>query len=59
MNRIGGQLDYAKLAQLHMPADPSAQIQRLHSDGLKPRDIASQLGLHIDIVIRALRQVNL
>jgi hypothetical protein len=56
VNRIGGALDYRQLAQLHKPADPSAEIRRLHGEGLKPRDIASHLGLHIDIVLRAIRQ---
>lgn len=62
MNRhrtvIGGALDYRKLAELHRPADPSAEIRNLHSEGLKPRDIASHLGVHIDIVLRALGQVK-
>jgi hypothetical protein len=59
MNRnratIGGALNYRQLAELNRPADPSAQIQRMHSEGLTPRDIASHLGVHIDIVLRALR----
>jgi hypothetical protein len=55
---IGGQLDYARLAELHKPTDPSAQIRRMHNEGLKPRDIASVLAIHIDVVLRALRQVS-
>lgn len=61
MTRIGGALDYAKLAQHHRPADPAAlagEIRRQASQGLKPRDIASAIGVHIDIVLRELRQVN-
>lgn len=61
MNRIGGVLDYRLLAQRHRPADPSAigaEIRRQASQGLKPRDIASALGVHIDIVLRELHQVN-
>lgn len=55
MNRIGGALDYRQLAQVHKPADPSTEIRSLHAQGLKPRDIASHLGLHIDIVLRAIK----
>lgn len=61
VNRIGGDLDYAKLAQHHRPADPAAltgEIRRQAAQGLKPRDIASAIGAHIAIVLRELRQVN-
>ena len=54
-------LDYAKLAQRHRPAEPAAmgdEIRRQAANGLKPRDIASHLGLHIDVVLRELRQVS-
>lgn len=60
MNRIGGALDYARLARLHKPADPAAlaaEIQRQHAQGLKPRDIASHLAVHVDVVLRALSKV--
>lgn len=58
---IPGKLDYTKLAQRHRPADPEAigaEIRRQAAQGLKPRDIASAIGVHIDIVLRELRQVN-
>ena len=61
MNRIGGVLDYARLAQQHKPTDPvalAAEIQRQHAQGLKPRDIASHLAVHIDVVLRALHKVS-
>lgn len=61
MNRIGGILDYAKLAQHHRPAYPAAlaeKIRRQASQGLKPQDIASAIGVHIDIVLRELGQVS-
>jgi hypothetical protein len=55
---IGGQLDYAKLAELHRPADQQAianEVRRLHSEGLKPRDIASALHLGLNAVLALLR----
>lgn len=58
---IGGTINYAELAQQHKPKDPSAlaqEVRRLSAEGLKPRDIASHLGLHIDLVLMALRGVN-
>lgn len=48
---------YDLLAQQHRPNDPAAlsqEVRRLSAAGLKPRDIASHLALHIDIVLRML-----
>ena len=59
--RMGVALDYARLSQLHRPTDPgafAAEIRRLNAEGLKPRDIASHLGMQIDVVLTALREVS-
>ena len=57
---IAGKLDlatYDALAGLHRPADPAAlraECRRLHSTGLKPRDIACALRLALGQVLEAL-----
>jgi hypothetical protein len=48
---------YAALAQLHRPTDPAAidaEIRRLGATGLKPRDIATAMGLAERAVVAAL-----
>jgi hypothetical protein len=56
---IGGALDYRQLAEMNRPTDPVAlneEARRLNAQGLKPRDISSHLGLHIEVVMRALNE---
>jgi hypothetical protein len=50
---------YEMRANLHKPSDPDAfalEIRRLHSEGLKPRDIANALRLDLAAVLTALRR---
>ena len=57
---IPGQLDaaaYAALAALNRPSAPDAihaEVRRLHSTGLKPRDVAAALQLPLPEVLTAL-----
>ena len=56
-SNVGGRLDYARLANLHRPADPAAiarEVRRLHNTGLKPRDIAVALRIAPDQVMNML-----
>lgn len=61
MNRaLPGALDmsaYAQLAQLHKPSDPkqlAAEIRRLRSSGLTPRDISVAVRVALDVVVNVL-----
>lgn len=50
--------EYQQRAQQHRPDDQAAlvvEIRRLTGEGLKPRDIAAALNLHISFVLLALR----
>lgn len=51
-------LNYESASQQHRPSDPhelAAEIRRLHSTGLSPRDIAAALRLALPAVVEALR----
>lgn len=53
-SHVGGRLDYATLAQLHRPADPTAlarEAEGLMSQGLSARDVATALRLSLPAVL--------
>lgn len=53
--------DYITCAQRHRPTDSTAiaaEVRRLHTTGLRPRDIASALRVHPQIVLILLGQVS-
>jgi hypothetical protein len=55
---VPGQLGYHELALLYRPTDPAAlkaEIRRMRSRGLLPRDIATALRLDLAAVVEALR----
>lgn len=50
---IGGAMNYARLSQVHRPADPQAlakEVRRLASTGLTATDIATALRLNLAAV---------
>ena len=50
--------DYRKRAEVHKPRSNDAltpEIERLREQGLKPRDIAAALGVHIGVVLAVFR----
>jgi hypothetical protein len=58
---VGGSLNYAALAQLHRPTSPkaiSAEIRRLHADGLKPRDISVALRIDLSQVLQIIGELS-
>lgn len=60
MRRIGGQLDYARLAQQHRPTDPAsmrAAALELRRSGLTVADISTALQLG-EAAVRALLQAG-
>jgi hypothetical protein len=53
---IGGVLDYSRFAALeHRPTDQATAARELARAGLKPRDIATTLGLSEGAVLTLLR----
>jgi hypothetical protein len=53
MRRIGGTLDYSKLAMQHRPTDPerlAAEVRRLAEQGLTATDISSALRVDLAAV---------
>ncbi len=54
---IDGTLDYRLLAQQHRPTDQAAlaaEVRRMASQGLRPRDIAAALGMNVVLVLHIL-----
>lgn len=60
-SRIGGTVDYARLAQLHQPTDRAAlarEVSRMVSTGLTPRDVAQALRMSVADIMTMLGEAQ-
>ena len=58
-SRIGGMVDYQRLADLHRPSNSAQiamEIRRLKADGLKPRDFAVALRIDVAAVLQVIEE---